>query len=419
MSRSWPVHHGVLHIGTIPVDRLADAYGTPCYITDGNRILNRYRGVVHAFNGRGPLTIAYACKANTALAILKLLANAEAAVDVVSVGEAHAALQAGFPPERIFFTGTNPRTDELEWLVHHQIQINLDSLSMAQRLIRMATGQRLGVRINPGVGAGHHEHVVTGTEETKFGLHADALPTLCTLLARHGHTLTRLHAHIGSGIMDADPYLILIDAMHRTAEQLRQLPAASLDTIDLGGGLGIPYHPTDTALDADQIAAAINQRFRSCFGPTMRLLLEPGRYLVGDSTILLTRVNTIKPTPHVTFAGIDAGFNTLLRPVLYDAYHHIVAATKMDLAPTHRYTVCGPICETGDFFGRHRELPALAEGDLLAVYDVGAYGFTMASTYNSRPRPPEILVLDGEAHVMRHRETIDDLLRGQSIPPGL
>lgn len=416
MSQSWPVHDGVLQVGTIPVDRLANSHGTPCYVTDGNRIQRRYQEMTQAFAGHGPCTIAYACKANTSLAILKLFANAGASVDVVSPGEAHAALHVGIPPDRIFFTGTNPRTDELEWLVRHHIQINLDSLSMAQRIVRMADAQRLGVRINPGVGAGHHEHVVTGSEETKFGLHADALPALCALLAQHGHTLTRLHAHIGSGVMDQDPFLILIDAMHRTAEQVRGLSGVALDTIDLGGGLGVPYHPTETALDLPHIARAITEQFRADFGPTMQLFLEPGRFLVADSTILLTRVNTIKPTPHVTFAGIDAGFNTLLRPVLYDAYHHIVAATKMNAPATHRYTICGPICETGDVLGRQRELPALAEDDLLAVCDVGAYGFAMASTYNGRPLPAEVLVLDGQDYVIRHRGNFDDLLRGQTVP---
>ncbi len=326
------------------------------------------------------------------------------------------ALHVGLPPERIFFTGTNVRTDELEWLIRHHIQLNIDSLSMAERVVHMDSGLRLGVRINPGVGAGHHEHVVTGSEESKFGLHADALPALCALLAKHGHTITRLHAHIGSGIMDADPFVVLIDTMHRTLQRLQGSPGFAIESIDLGGGFGIPYHPTEAPLNLPALAHTLMQHFRSCFGPTMHLILEPGRYLVADSTVLATRVTTIKPTPHVTFAGIDAGFNVLLRPILYEAYHHIVAATKMNAAATHEYTVCGPICESGDLFGRHRNLPELAEGDLLAVCDVGAYGFAMASTYNTRPRPAELLVFDGQDYIIRQRETIDDLMRGQIIP---
>lgn len=406
----------MLIVGGLRVDRLAATYDTPLYVTDADIITAQYQAMQQAFARHPQVTIAYAVKANTALAILALLQRAGAATDVVSVGEAQIARRAGFSPQRIFFTGTSPRTDELQWLAREGVAINLDSLSMAERLLPFVTGGTFGVRINPGVGAGHHEHVVTGAEETKFGLHMETLPALCDLLHRHGHQLTRLQAHIGSGITDPDPFLILIDAMHRAHQCIAHHPAVAIDTIDLGGGFGIPYQPGEPPLDLQALGGTVVARFQECFGGERHLLLEPGRYLVAESTVLLTRVTTLKPTPHVTFAGVDAGFHTLLRPILYNAYHHIVAAERMDAPTDQRYTICGPICETGDLFGRQRSLPTLREGDLLAICDTGAYGAAMSSTYNSRPRPAEILVHAGTAHLMRTRETIDDVVRRDQLP---
>lgn len=413
MTRAWPQEHGVLQIGGLSIEILASQFETPLFVTDAARVQQCYQQLVAAFAPYAPVTIAYACKANAALGLLQVLEREGAWLDVVSPGEAFLALHAGFPAERLYFTGTNPRDDELEWLVQHGITCNLDSLSMARRLAPLLRAANLGVRVNPRVGAGHHEHVITGAEDSKFGVHAQDLPAVCAVLRAHGHRLTRLHAHIGSGIMEPAPYLVAIDELARVAAELREPHGMPIDTVDIGGGFGIPYHPEEVALDVAAMAGAIGERFRAHFGPAVHLILEPGRYLVADSTLLLTRVNTIKPTPQHCFVGVDAGMQLLTRIPLYEAYHHIVAATKLDQPATHRYEICGPICETGDVLGRDRALPPLAEGDLLAICDTGAYGFAMASTYNGRPLPAEVLVHDGRAQLLRAREGFADLLRGQ------
>lgn len=413
VTRAWTVDAGVLQIGGCSTTELAERFDTPLFVTDAARIRACYREFVTAFAPYAPVTIAYAAKANAALGILQLLEREGAAVDVVSPGEAFLALHAGFPAERLYFTGTNPRDDELDWLVQHGIACNLDSLSMARRLAPRRDAATFGVRVNPGIGAGHHEHVVTGADDSKFGVHGDELATLCELLHAHGHRLTRLHVHIGSGIMTPDPYLAVIDALARIAADLKGRPGVAIETIDLGGGFGIPYRPEETALDLPAMARAIGTRFRDRFGATMQLVLEPGRSLVADSTVLLTRVNTIKPTPQRCFVGVDAGMHLMIRIPLYDAYHHIVAATKLDRPATQRYDICGPICETGDVLGRDRLLPALVEGDLLAICDAGAYGQAMASTYNSRPLPAAVLVQDGQPQLLQERGTYEELLRWQ------
>lgn len=419
MPYAWPAHGGILHVGGVSVDAIAAQYDTPCYVTDAAVIRERYRDLVAALQPAAPVTMAYACKANTTLAILAVLAHEGAAFDVVSPGEAAAVLHAGVAPDRIMFTGTNPRTDELTWLADRGIMINCDALSVAQRIAPRCTPRTFSVRIRPTVGAGHHDHVVTGGARTQFGVRRDELPVLLDLLHAHGHHLTRLHAHIGSGVLDANPFHALIAEMAELAAPCDRHPAAAIDTIDLGGGLGISYAPGTAALDLATFGRDIAIRFRAAFGPGITLMMEPGRFFVAESTLLLARVTTIKPTRHEIFLGLDAGFNILLRPALYGAYHHVIAPTKMDRPADTAYTICGPICETGDILGRDRRLPVMQEGDLVAICDTGAYGFAMSSTYNSRPRPAEVLVHNGTAHIVRQRETIAQLLADQVIPAAL
>lgn len=419
MPYAWPSHGGMLHIGGVSIDAIAAQFDTPCYVTDAAVIRARYRDLVATLQPAVPVTMAYACKANTNLALLAVLAKEGAAFDVVSPGEAEAVLRVGVPPARIMFTGTNPRTDEITWLADRGIMINCDALSVAQRIAPRCTPRAFSVRISPTVGAGHHDHVVTGGERTQFGVRKEELAALLDLLHAHGHRLTRLHAHIGSGVLDASPFHALIEEMADVAARCARHPAAAIDTIDLGGGLGIPYAPDTAPLDLAAFGRDIATRFRAQCGPDVTLMMEPGRFFVAESTLLLARVTTIKPTRHETFLGLDAGLHTLLRPALYGAYHHIIAPTQMDRPADTAYTICGPICETADIFGRDRRLPAMQEGDLVALCDTGAYGFAMSSTYNSHPRPAEVLVLDGTAHLIRQRESMEQLFTGQVVPPGL
>lgn len=403
--------NNLLMIGGVSAADIARQCDTPTYVTDADVLRAQYAKIHKAFNSHGPTTIRYACKANSNPELLKLLHGLGAHADCVSPGEVALCLNAGFTPEQIMFTGTNPRNDELKYLAKSAVAINLDSTSMARRfpVVRQAHHERpqsFSIRINPRVGAGHHEHVITGHEETKFGLHEHDLPKLAELLKARGDSITGLHAHIGSGIMDEAPYLVLVDELARISKYLKDRCGMAIDSLDIGGGYGIPYEPDEKPLDIDAVAKAIWDRITELFPKRPHLSIEPGRFIVAESTYLLTRVNTVKETPRVTFLGVDAGFNTLVRPTMYDAYHHVVAAEKMNLPLTQHYTICGPICETGDVLGKRRSLPHCNEGDLLAICDVGAYGFAMASRYNTRGLPAEVMVEDGKARIIRERETV-------------
>ncbi|PIR20903.1 MAG: diaminopimelate decarboxylase [Deltaproteobacteria bacterium CG11_big_fil_rev_8_21_14_0_20_47_16] len=393
-----------LTIGGLKASDIAEKFDTPTFATDASIIKVQFKKIHDAFNAHGKTVIRYACKANSNPAILQLLHSLGAQADCVSPGEVALCLKAGFAADQIMFTGTNPRNDELAYLAKTGIHINLDSLSMARRF-PTDHSRNFSIRINPRVGAGHHEHVVTGHEETKFGLHENDLVTLTKTLKERGDKLTGLHAHIGSGIMDEAPYLVLIDELARISKFLAETCGMTIDTIDIGGGYGIPYEPNEKPLNIEQVAERIWKRIDELFPKKPLLAIEPGRFIVAESTYLLTRINTVKETPRITFLGVDAGFNTLVRPTMYDAYHHIVAADKMDKPATEHYTICGPICETGDILGSKRSLPTCQEGDLLAICDAGAYGFAMASHYNTRGLPAEILIENGKAHIIRERES--------------
>lgn len=392
-----------LMIGGVTAESIAAQFDTPTYVTDAGIITAQFQKIQSAFNAHGPTTIRYACKANSNPEILKLLHTLGAHADCVSPGEVALCLKAGFKTDQIMFTGTNPRNDELAYLANSGVAINLDSLSMARRFPKDHS-RNFSIRINPRVGAGHHEHVITGHEETKFGLHENDLPKLADFLKSRGDKITGLHAHIGSGIMDEAPYLVLIDELARISKFLGDKCGMPITHIDIGGGYGIPYEPNETPLDIETVATAIWKRIDEMFPKRPYLAIEPGRFIIAESTYILTRINTVKETPRITFLGVDAGFNTLVRPTMYDAYHHIVAATHMDQPATMHYTICGPICETGDILGSKRALPVCTEGDLLAICDAGAYGFAMASRYNTRGLPAEVMVENGKARVIRERE---------------
>lgn len=394
-----------LTIGGIPAETLATQFDTPTYVTDAEVIRAQYNAIHSAFNAHGATTVRYACKANSNPEILKLLKSLGAHADCVSPGEVALCIKAGFALDHIMFTGTNPRNDELVYLAKSGVAINLDSISMAKRFPKDHS-RNFSIRINPRVGAGHHEHVITGHEETKFGLHEGDLPVLAKLLTQRGDKITALHAHIGSGIMDEAPYLVLIDELARISKFLGDTCGMSIDSIDIGGGFGIPYECDEAPLDIAAVATAIWKRIDDQFPKRPHLAIEPGRFLVAESTYLLTRINTVKKTPRITFLGVDAGFNTLVRPTMYNAYHHIIAAGKMDQKCTQNYTICGPICETGDILGSKRSLPECVEGDLLAICDAGAYGFSMASRYNTRGLPAEVMVDEGKARVIREKEKL-------------
>ncbi len=415
---------GHLTIGGADAVDLADRYGTPLYVIDEMRIRDNYRRLYRAFSERySRFQIFYACKANTGLAVMRILEEEGSGIDAVSPSEIYTSLMAGFEPERILYTGNNVTDSELRFAVDAGVMINVDSRSQLRRLAEIAPeGLRISFRVNPLVGAGHHEHCITGGEMSKFGIMESEAAEVYSLAVDMGFEPVGIHAHIGSGILDPEPFMLAVESLMDIAGRVSEESGVEFDFIDFGGGLGIPYRPEEEPLDIEEFASRITGLFReklSEYGlgkPVM--CLEPGRYIVGDASYLLTRVNTVKES-YRRFAGVDAGFNTLLRPAMYGSYHHILVADRPLDEAVEEIDIAGNVCESGDLFARDRKLPEIHEGDVLAVMNAGAYAFSMASQYNSRPRPAEILVRDGESEVVRERETFADLLSKQTVPPRL
>lgn len=380
---------------------LAGEHGSPLYVLDLGRVRENYARFAGAFPDAD---VHYAAKANAAAPVLGTLSNEGAGVECASAGEVHRALDAGFEPERVHYTAVNPPAEDLDYAVSRPgITVTVGAEDTIERLRERGYDGRLCLRVNPGVGAGHHEGVATGAD-AKFGVPADRAANVLAAAA-DDFDVVGVHAHAGSGISgdDLDAHRELV---RRLGALARNAPV-NLEFVDVGGGFGVPYRPDEDPLDLDAVAAAT----REALGEVdARLVVEPGRYLVADAGVLLTRVNTVKEAPDATVVGVDAGMTTLARPALYDAYHHVrsLAPDAGERAETAA-TVTGPICESTDVFGEY-ELPDPARDDLLAVGNAGAYGYEMASNYNSRPRPATV-VLDGDlSAVARRRESIADVL---------
>lgn len=413
---------GNLSIGGADALELAREYGTPIYAIDEARIRENYQRLYQAFSSKySDFKIYYACKANTNLAVMRILEKEGSGIDAVSPGEIYTALLAGFNPERILYTGNNVTDEELEFALSSGVRINLDSLSQLERLARLpgAEGKDISFRVNPKVGAGHHDHCITGGDLSKFGIMEEEAVQAYQKALELGFNPVGIHSHIGSGILDPEPFKLAVHTLMDVAGRVYREAEVEFDFIDFGGGIGIPYEPQESVLDLEQFSQEITDLFKEKIyeynmgNPTM--FLEPGRYLVGDASYLLTRVNTIKQS-YRKFAGVDGGFNTLLRPTMYGSYHHIVLANKPDAKPTQNIDIAGNVCESGDLFARDRPMPDIKEGDLLAILNAGAYAFSMSSQYNSRPRAAEVLVNEGRSELIRERETFADLLSKQNLP---
>ncbi|MFA5312569.1 MAG: diaminopimelate decarboxylase [Methanomassiliicoccales archaeon] len=410
---------GEMMIGGVKASDIAKRYGTPVYVTDEERLRSNFRRIDIAFNERMPTRIHYALKANNNLSILRILQKEGSHIDAVAIGEVDLCLRAGFAPGKILYTGTSVSTEELAGLVKRKIPINIDSISEMRRLAEIAPqGYPISIRVNPDVGAGHHSHVVTGAKTTKFGVPKGAIVNAYSEAMALGLEPFGIHCHIGAGVQDVEPFLHVTDVMIDIINEIKDVLGLHLEVLDLGGGIGIPYRPGENEMDVWALAEAIESRVRDAT-EIETLALEPGRYIVCDSTVLLTRVNDVKETPEKRFVGVDAGFNTLIRPAFYGSYHHVAIANKFDRPADLVYDVVGPICESGDFLAKERRLPRVEEGDLVVVYDTGAYGFSMSSNYNARGKPAEVLVNEGETYLIREAETIDDLIAHQKIPSRL
>ena len=404
---------GRLYLEGVALDALAERYGTPLYVYSRQALESAYQAYAEAFAATRHL-ICYAVKANSSLAILNVFARRGAGFDIVSGGELARVMAAGGDPGKVVFSGVGKTADEMRAALDAGILcFNVESASELHRLNRIAgeLGKVAPVsfRVNPDVDPKTHPYISTGLKENKFGVPIADAPALYRLAASLPNlTITGIDCHIGSQLTDLSP---LADAADRVLALVDALAAEgiTLHHIDLGGGVGIRYHdetPPDLAAYGRTLAA----RFA---GRREKLLLEPGRSLVGNAGLLLTRVEYLKPGEDKNFAIVDAAMNDLMRPALYEAYHDIVAVNERQTAQK-RYDIVGPICETGDFLGFARDL-AIEEGDLLALLSAGAYGMSMASNYNSRPRAAEILIDGNEIHLIRERETQSGLMAGERL----
>lgn len=412
--------NGELYFDGISSRELAKKFDTPLYVISEKRIrenCNRlYKALVANYS---KIRVYYAAKANSNLAVLKIMENVGAYLDAVSPGEVFMALTSGFTPERILFTGTSVRNDELDFLANSNVTPNVDSLSQLNRLLKVKVPKVISVRINPAVGAGHHDHVITAGKHSKFGLlESDALKAFETA-KNAGVERFGIHMHIGSGILDVKPFVHALEKLLNVAKKAHEQLGIRFEFVDVGGGLGVPYRPEDKELDLEVFSEKVLSVFkgrieRDDLGEPM-FCVEPGRYLIADASILLTVANTIKITPSKKFIGVDAGFNTLVRPAMYGSYHHMLVANKLNSPDEAVYDVVGPICESGDALAKDRRLPTVQEGDLLAVLNAGAYGFSMSSQYNARPRAAEVVVKNGKPMLAREREQFDDLMKGQRM----
>jgi diaminopimelate decarboxylase len=411
---------GELYFGSVSAADIADAFDTPVYVISESQIRDNYRRLYNALTSNyEKIRIYYAAKANSNLSVLKILESEGAFLDAVSPGEVFLALTTGFMPSRILFTGTSVRNDELKFLADSNITVNVDSQSQLDRLVEIRVPEVLSVRVNPEIGAGHHDHCITAGENTKFGLWENDSVNVYRRAKAAGVERFGIHMHVGSGVLDAKPFVLALDKLLNVARRVHNEVGVTFEFVDMGGGIGVPYKPEDKPLDLSTFSERVLSLFKRrvneyCLGDPF-FCVEPGRYLVCDASILLTRVNTVKVTPFKRFVGVDAGFNTLVRPTMYGSYHHVLVANKLDAPEKETYDVAGPVCESGDLLARDRRLPKVEEGDLLAILNAGAYGYAMSSQYNSRPRAAEVLVKDGKCAVIRKRETLDDLIGGQQV----
>ncbi|MGD9816157.1 MAG: diaminopimelate decarboxylase [Hyphomonadaceae bacterium] len=404
----------------VPLADIANAAGTPVYVYSTATLERHYDVFKQAFAPREVL-VAFAVKANANIAVLATLARKGAGADTVSQGEIERALAAGIPPDRIIFSGVGKTEDELAFAVRTGVrQINVESTAELETLSRIAWALKarapVAIRVNPDVGAGGHDKISTGKSNAKFGVSPGQAKTLYARAAHDKHLDAKgLAVHIGSQIRDLAPLEAAFGVLRRLTEELRH-EGLSVERLDLGGGLGVPYFNEPDPPSPTEYAATVSRVFD---GLDIELAFEPGRVIAGNAGVLLSRVVRVQERAERPNLVLDAGMNDLIRPAIYDAYHDIKPARDPGDAPRHAYDVVGPICETGDTFTRNRELPALEEGDLVAFMTAGAYGAVMSSTYNARALVPEVLVRGDRFEIVRRRWTVTDQLALERTPDWL
>ena len=414
MERPFIYRDNLLHAEEVALDGIARRAGTPCFVYSANAILSRYRAYDRSF-GDVPHKVCYAVKANGNLAILSLLARAGAGFDIVSGGELFRVLKAGGSAEDVVFSGVGKTAEEVEYALEQGIYtFNCESeteLSLIDALAaRLGRKARISLRVNPDVDAATHPKISTGLREHKFGIDIHEAEEIYQRARWHSHLeLDGVSCHIGSQLLKPEP---LLDALERVLTLVDRLRAKgiAIQHLDLGGGLGVPYRPTDDPPSIQDYVARLKSRTA---GRNLKIMVEPGRSLVAEGGVLLSRVLYRKVNAGKEFIILDAAMNDLIRPSLYEAHHEILPVKRDPARGTVKADIVGPVCETGDYLARDREIGNVLPGDLVAIATTGADGFVMSSNYNARPRASEIMVAGNGWRVVRQRETLDDLVRGE------
>lgn len=390
---------------------LAKKYDTPLYVYDADKIESQYLKMIKAFAAVTHLKINYAVKALSNLAVLKFFNHLGSGIDTVSVQEVQLGLKAGFKPEHIIYTPNGVSLEEIEQAMGYGVHINIDNISILEQFGQKYPDVPVCVRINPHVMAGGNTKISVGHIDSKFGISIHQLPLIHRVIENTGMRVNGIHMHTGSDIYDVDAFLRATEILFNTAATFKDL-----DFIDFGSGFKVPYKEGDIATDIKELGKKLSKRFNDfckTYGKELTMMFEPGKFLVSEAGKFLVSVNVVKQTTSTVFAGVDSGLNHLIRPMFYDAYHQIVNISNPN-GKERFYTVVGYICET-DTFGSNRRISEITEGDILCFSNAGAYCHTMASNYNSRYRPAEVLVRKGKDYLVRERETIDDLIRHQHL----
>lgn len=401
--------------GTDP-EALAQKFGTPLYVYNERILRERMHRMAHLISFPG-FTANYSIKTNSNLSILKMALEEGLNADAMSPGEIFVLRKAGFPKERIFYVSNNVSGDELRYAVDQGVVVSLDSLSQLELFGKINRGGRCAVRLNPGVGAGHHEKVVTAGKKTKFAIAEADVPEIKKIASKYDLKIIGINQHIGSLFMDGTPFLSAVQHFLELAMQFDDL-----EFVDFGGGFGIPYHKLsgeqefDLKSFGDELEKVVED-WSVRYGHKVVFKSEPGRYIAAEGGVLLGKVHARKQNSGVTYVGTDVGMNVLVRPSMYDSWHDIEVYREGqwidDSQGLEKVTVVGNICESGDILAKDRELPAVKENDVICVLDAGAYGYSMCSNYNNRLRPAEVLIgLDGEPRLIRRRDTLEDLVSG-------
>ncbi|WP_298777839.1 diaminopimelate decarboxylase [uncultured Polaribacter sp.] len=390
---------------------LSKKYGSPLYVYDTEKIASQYNRLTNAFSAVKNLKLNYAVKALSNINILQFFENLGAGLDTVSIQEVQLSLSTGIDPKKIIYTPNGVSLQEIEEVAKLGVQINIDNLSILELFGQKHPEIPVCVRINPHIMAGGNSKISVGHIDSKFGISIHQVPHIKRVVENTGMNINGIHMHTGSDILDIDTFLRASEILFDVAKQFK-----NIDFIDFGSGFKVPYKEGDISTDIEQLGLQLSERFNNfCteYGKDITLMFEPGKFLVSEAGVFLAKVNVVKQTTSTVFAHVDSGFNHLVRPMMYDSYHHITNISNPEGRDRY-YSVVGYICET-DTFGSNRRIAEISEEDVLCFHNAGAYCFSMASNYNSRYLPAEVMLVDGKDYLIRKRQTLQDILQNQEI----